>query len=80
VTDAESTPITGTGELITNDGDGTYATPNNAALVISGDRVAWAGPASRAPAADRADRTDLTNAPIGDGVTRWVVRANARSG
>jgi hypothetical protein len=60
--------------------DGTYATLNNAALVISGDRVAWAGPASRAPAADRADRTDLTNTPIGDGVTRWVVRANARSG
>jgi hypothetical protein len=30
VTDAESTPITGTGELTTNDGDdGTYATPNN---------------------------------------------------
>ena len=80
MTDAESTPITGTGELITNDGDdGTYATLNNAALVISGDRVAWAGPASRAPAADRADRTDLTNTPIGDGVTRWVVRANARS-
>jgi hypothetical protein len=81
VTDPESTPITGTGELITNDGDdGTYATLNNAALVISGDRVAWAGPASRAPAADRADRTDLTNTPIGDGVTRWAVRANARSG
>ena len=51
MTDAESTPITGTGELITNDGDdGTYATLNNAALVTSGDRVAWAGPASRAPA------------------------------
>jgi hypothetical protein len=43
VTDPESTPITGTGELITNDGDdGIYATLNNAALVISGDRVAWA--------------------------------------
>ena len=51
-------------ELTTNDGDdGTYATPNNAALVISADRVAWTGPASRAPAADRADRTDLTNTP-----------------
>ena len=44
MTDAESTPITGTGELITNDGDdGTHATLNNAALVISGDRAAWAG-------------------------------------
>ena len=41
MTDAESTPITGIGELITN--DGTYATPNNAALVISEDRVAWTG-------------------------------------
>ncbi len=31
------TPITGIGELITNDrDDGTYATLNNAALVISG--------------------------------------------
>ncbi len=49
--DAESTPITGIGELATNDADdGTYATPNNAALVISGDRVAWTGPDSRAPA------------------------------
>ena len=46
------TPITGIGELITN--DGTYATLNNAALVIPGDRVTWAGPASRASAADRA--------------------------
>ena len=54
----------GIGELITNDwDDGTYATLNNAALVISGDRVAWTGPASRAPAADRADRTALTNYP-----------------
>lgn len=53
------TPITGIGELITNDrDDGTYATLNNAALVISGDRVTWAGPASRASAADRAGRTD----------------------
>ena len=51
MTDAESTPITGIGELATNDADdGTYATPNNAALVISGDRVAWTGPDSRAPA------------------------------
>lgn len=64
MTDAESTPIAGIGELATNDADdGTYATPNNAALVISGDRVAWTGPDSRPPAADRADRTDLTNTP-----------------
>jgi imidazolonepropionase len=61
VTDAESTPITGIGELATNDGDdGTLRRLNDAVLVISGDRVAWTGPASRAPAADRAGRTDLT--------------------
>jgi hypothetical protein len=49
VTDAESTPITGIGELTTNDGDdGIYAALNDAALVISGDRVARTGPASRA--------------------------------
>ena len=36
----------------------TYAALNDAALVISGDRVAWTGPASRAPAADRAGPTD----------------------
>ena len=59
MTDAESTPITGIGELTTNDGDdGTYAALNDAALVISGDRVAWTGPAPRAPSADRAGRTD----------------------
>jgi hypothetical protein len=43
VTDAESTPITGIGELTTNDADdGTYAALNNAALVISG--TGWRGP------------------------------------
>ena len=55
----QGTPITGIGELITNDrDDGTYATLNNAALVISWDRVTWAGPASRASAADRVGWTD----------------------
>jgi imidazolonepropionase len=64
VTDAESTPITGIGKLATHDGDdGTYAALNDAALVISGDRVAWTGPASRAPTADRAGRTGLTDTP-----------------
>jgi len=33
-------------------GPGGFATLSNAALVIEGDRVAWTGPASRAPAAD----------------------------
>ena len=45
--------ITGIGELVTNDGDeGAFAAMTDAALVIDGGRVAWTGPASRAPAAD----------------------------
>ncbi|HEX4834259.1 MAG TPA: imidazolonepropionase [Trebonia sp.] len=51
-----STLITGIGELVTNAaGDGEpagFAALAGAALVIEGDRVAWTGPASRAPAAD----------------------------
>src|SRR6266446_3634953 len=53
VANPDSTLITGIGELVTNDGDqGAYAAMSDAALVISGGRVAWTGPASRAPAAD----------------------------
>jgi imidazolonepropionase len=59
VTHSESTVITGIGELVTNDpdpagpaGPGGFAAIADAAIVISGDRVAWTGPASRAPAAD----------------------------
>jgi imidazolonepropionase len=49
-----STLITHIGELVTNDGaQGTFAALPDAAVVISGGRVAWTGPASRAPAADR---------------------------
>ena len=60
--------ITGIGELVTNApsaaadgpaptaagnaGPGRFAAVTDAALVIEGDRVAWTGPASRAPAAD----------------------------
>ena len=46
------------GELVTNAPDGADAGPgrfavlNDAALVIEGDRIAWTGPSSRAPAAD----------------------------
>jgi len=53
VADPHSTLITGISELVTNDGEhGAYAALADAALVISGDRVAWTGPAARAPAAD----------------------------
>ncbi|HWG02628.1 MAG TPA: imidazolonepropionase [Trebonia sp.] len=55
---ANSLLITRIGELVTNAGpdagnvgDG-FAAIANAALVIEGDKVAWTGPASRAPAAD----------------------------
>ncbi len=53
--------ITRIGELVTNApegadaadvGAGRFAVVNDAALVIEGDRIAWTGPASRAPAAD----------------------------
>ncbi len=48
--------ITGIGELVTNappDGEpGGFAAMDDAALVIEGDRVAWTGPATSAPAAD----------------------------
>ncbi|MCT2586301.1 imidazolonepropionase [Actinophytocola gossypii] len=43
-----SVVITGIGELTTNDGP----PRTGAALVLDGDRVAWVGPASAAPAAD----------------------------
>jgi imidazolonepropionase len=53
VAPARSTLITRIGELLTNaDDDGTATIIENAALVVEGDRIAWAGPASRAPAAD----------------------------
>src|ERR1019366_2425926 len=39
--------------LVTNDGEnGAYAALTDAALVISGGRIGWTGPAARAPAAD----------------------------
>lgn len=45
-----STVITGIAELTTNDDE--LGTLTGAALVLDGDRVAWAGPQSQAPAAD----------------------------
>ncbi|MFC5061342.1 imidazolonepropionase [Actinomycetospora atypica] len=48
---------TGIGELVTNDpatGDGSpLGLLHDAALVVEDDRIAWVGPAHRAPAADR---------------------------
>ncbi|MBV9093145.1 MAG: imidazolonepropionase [Streptosporangiaceae bacterium] len=54
----DSTLITGIGELVTNGPGaadrGGFAAITDAALVISGGKVAWTGPAARAPAADSA--------------------------
>lgn len=56
-----TTLITGIAELVTNDpgtGDGSrLGLLTDAALVVDGARIAWIGPAARAPAADT--RTDL---------------------
>jgi imidazolonepropionase len=56
--EAVSVLITNISELVTNQPDGQagagYAAVADAALVIDEDRVAWTGPASRAPAADEA--------------------------
>ncbi|MGW1147350.1 imidazolonepropionase, partial [Streptomyces sp. NPDC002454] len=53
-----TTLITGIGSLVTNDpgaGDGSpLGTVRDAAVVIEGERIAWVGPAGRAPAADEA--------------------------
>jgi imidazolonepropionase len=50
-----STVVTGIAELVTNDpaaGPGRLGLVPEAAVVVDGDRVAWAGPAAVAPAAD----------------------------
>ncbi|MFF5505430.1 imidazolonepropionase [Streptomyces roseolus] len=50
-----TTVITHIGSLVTNDpnlGAGPLGLVEDAALVLDGDRVAWAGPATRAPDAD----------------------------
>src|SRR5436189_1620260 len=57
--------LTGIGELTTNDEELGQLT--GAALVIEADRVAWAGPAARAPDADA--RVDLEGRAVLPG---WV--------
>jgi imidazolonepropionase len=59
-----SVVLTGIGELTTNGPDGVLT---DAALVLDGDRVAWAGPASRAPDAD--ERVDVEGRAVLPG---WV--------
>ena len=53
------------GELVTNDpelGDGPLGIVRDAAVVVEGDRIAWVGPSSQAPAADA--RTDVEGACV----------------
>ncbi len=54
-----TTLVTGIGELVTNDParGGPLGIVRDAALVVSGGRIVWVGPATRAPAAD--DRVDV---------------------
>ena len=60
-----STLITGIGELTTNDPE--LGRLPDAALVLDGERVAWAGPAAQAPAADT--RVDVEGRAVLPG---WV--------
>ena len=51
------------GELVTNaDGSGILGLRTNAAVAIEGERIAWIGPSSEAPAAD--DRVDVSGAAV----------------
>ncbi|MER6990699.1 imidazolonepropionase [Saccharopolyspora hirsuta] len=60
-----TTVITGIGELTTN--DDALGTLTDAALVLDGDRIAWVGSASDAPAAD--ERVDVEGRAVLPG---WV--------
>lgn len=62
---AVSTVITGIGELTTNDPE--HDALRDAALVLDGDRVAWAGPATSAPPAD--EQVDVAGRAVLPG---WV--------
>ena len=58
--------VTGVGELVTNDGTIGDGSPlgllSAAAFVVEGGRVAWVGPAARAPVAD--DALDVSGAAV----------------
>ncbi|TLW90438.1 imidazolonepropionase [Saccharomonospora piscinae] len=65
MTEGTATLVTGIAELTTNDAElGLLA---DAALVLSGERVVWAGPARQAPAAD--ERVDVEGRAVLPG---WV--------
>lgn len=56
-TSAPTTAITHIAQLVTNDpslGEGPLGLIQDAAVVIDGDRIAWVGPSSKAPATDNA--------------------------
>ncbi|OAH10571.1 imidazolonepropionase [Streptomyces jeddahensis] len=60
-TAADTLLITNIGSLVTNDptvGEGPLGLVRDAAVVIEGERIAWAGPATAAPAADTAYDAD----------------------
>jgi imidazolonepropionase len=52
--------VAGIGELVTNDPH--LGIVHDAAVVVDGDRIAWIGPSSKAPAAD--DRLDAAGAAV----------------
>lgn len=74
-----STLVTGIAELVTNDAD--LGTLTGAALVVDAGRVAWAGPAREAPAAD--ERVDAGGRAVVPGFVdshSHLVFAGDRSG
>ena len=52
-------------------GPGRFAAINDAAVVIEGDRIAWTGPSSRAPAAD--ESVDAGGRAVLQGGGGWLM-------